>query len=965
MSNPDSPYVGPRPFMKGDENIFYGRNAEAQALTSLIVSHRAVLLYSQSGAGKTSLLNAKVRQLLEAREVDVLGSSRVGGSLPPEVNPADIENIFVYFALISLEGDRPSKQLCTGKTTLPEYLKTLPRRTRSDGGLVQRVIFFDQFEEIFTTSQQRWQNRRGFFEQVGQALEADPLLRVVFAMREEYLASLGVHVANLPERLRTRFHLERLRYEAALEAVSKPLEGTNRRFATGVAEQLVQNLLRVPVRTETGFEEMTGEFVEPVQLQVVCQNIWNSLDEKVTEITAKFVEGSGDVDVALTNYYEDCLKRIIEKHAINETRLRRWFDKELITADGLRGIVYRGETTTGTLPNEIVSMLEDLRLVRAEPRGGALWYELTHDRFIAPIRSSNRKWFANQQGGFESALEIKADEFKKDPRDENYIRGSELKNALAWLQTADAEGSVVSDVARAYVVDSKNAASKRRARSLRRQVAALILLFFGALFVAGWAYRQKGNAERARYDERVEVANTMIALKKYHDALVWGLKSAEPSITQQAAPSAQSIESLRNALKAVGGSIWSRPLASRPKLAVSPDGGLVATVDDKEFVLWNGANGKRVFSQQFDKDQDSPTSGQKTNQGAPAERARIIGASFSPGGKYLIIRKRLQSSDEPRSSDPFQRGPNYKYEIWDLQNKLERILPDRSLDSIQFANDDSRVLIGEKLKLSVIEVASKRVIFSLEGKEDSNTLSPSGQQLYQISKGAVVIYDFSQAETKINRMAFLGSEDSSSAVFSEDGTRFLTFQDHDNDKSVLTLWDTKSGKKVRETTINSKDIIYSFKIFRSNNSVLLTNNGSIGSADSQIPLAQIWDVTTNTFTGIEGNLTRLTLDDRSWFFVRTDKTSRTILRDPRDQSGAVVFTDLPEKLFKFLPSKQLNAAATLTSDDNVLQYWRPGNSLEEIDKLSPPELYHSACTKLQYQEKEFQQVSSLCQPLLK
>src|SRR5688572_24178124 len=99
MSNPESPYVGPRPFMKGDENIFYGRDAEAQALMSLIVSHSAVLLYSQSGAGKTSLLNAKVRQLLEARDVEVLGSSRVGGSLAPDVDPTEIENIFVYFAL--------------------------------------------------------------------------------------------------------------------------------------------------------------------------------------------------------------------------------------------------------------------------------------------------------------------------------------------------------------------------------------------------------------------------------------------------------------------------------------------------------------------------------------------------------------------------------------------------------------------------------------------------------------------------------------------------------------------------------------------------------------------------------------------------------------------------------------------------------------------------------------------------
>lgn len=370
MTNSESPYVGPRPFTKDDEKIFYGRDAEAQALMSLIMSHSAVLLYSQSGAGKTSLLNAKVRHMFEPREVEFLGSARVRGSLPPGVDPAGIDNIFVYFALTSLEGEEPAKKTCDGKTTLPEYLKKVPRRTRSDGGLVQRVIFFDQFEEIFTTSQQRWEDRTRFFEQVGQALEDDPLLRVVFAMREEYLASLNVHVSHLPERLRTRFHLERLRYKPALDAVTKPLKGTNREFAPNVAEQLVQNLLRVPVRSETGFQEITGEFVEPVQLQVVCQNIWNSLNDDVNVINAEFVESCGDVDVALTNYYDDCLRRLIEKHTIKETRVRRWFDNELITADGLRGIVYQGDKTTGSLPNEVVSTLEDLRLVRAEPRGG-------------------------------------------------------------------------------------------------------------------------------------------------------------------------------------------------------------------------------------------------------------------------------------------------------------------------------------------------------------------------------------------------------------------------------------------------------------------------------------------------------------------------------------------------------------------------------------------------------------------
>jgi len=46
------------------------------------------------------------------------------------------------------------------------------------------AVIFDQFEEIFSSYQGRWKDREGFFEQVSAALEADPLLRVVFVMRE-------------------------------------------------------------------------------------------------------------------------------------------------------------------------------------------------------------------------------------------------------------------------------------------------------------------------------------------------------------------------------------------------------------------------------------------------------------------------------------------------------------------------------------------------------------------------------------------------------------------------------------------------------------------------------------------------------------------------------------------------------------------------------------------------------------
>ena len=55
-----NPYPGPRPFERGEHNLFFGRDREVADLLSLMIAHREVLLYAQSGAGKTSLLNAGV-----------------------------------------------------------------------------------------------------------------------------------------------------------------------------------------------------------------------------------------------------------------------------------------------------------------------------------------------------------------------------------------------------------------------------------------------------------------------------------------------------------------------------------------------------------------------------------------------------------------------------------------------------------------------------------------------------------------------------------------------------------------------------------------------------------------------------------------------------------------------------------------------------------------------------------------
>src|SRR5580765_3945249 len=102
QTTPIEPYVGPRSFRKDQREFFFGRDEEADELVSVITAHSAVLLYSQSGAGKTSLLNAKLIPKLEEEETfHVLPPMRVQGQLPASLKVGRNTNIYVLNALMS------------------------------------------------------------------------------------------------------------------------------------------------------------------------------------------------------------------------------------------------------------------------------------------------------------------------------------------------------------------------------------------------------------------------------------------------------------------------------------------------------------------------------------------------------------------------------------------------------------------------------------------------------------------------------------------------------------------------------------------------------------------------------------------------------------------------------------------------------------------------------------------------
>jgi hypothetical protein len=508
MTDKREPYIGPRPFKKDDGELFFGRDQEADELVSLITAHPVVLLYAQSGSGKSSLLNARVIPKLESDDegFEVLGPLRVQGQIPANFVVDKDSNIYILNALLSYDQNADPSRL--SRLTLSDYLQQRPPRVNKFNEPSPRVIIFDQFEEIFTAYTERWEQRMAFFEQVRNAIEGDRVpLRVVFAMREDYIAELDPYVSILPEKLRTRYRLEQLRKEPALLAVTKPLKGTGRSYGKDVAEQLVDNLRRLPGTNAD--DPKLGPYVEPVQLQVVCQSIWQALGPGETEITQNHLKDYGDVNRALSAFYERSVKTVCEKTGTPEADLRDWFGNTLITEEGRRTPVYRGAQKTEGLANAAVEMLDSMQLIKSELKGANdRWYELAHDRFIEPVRQSNERWLAQQSADAQALRRLKNKAVRWRQGDGPVLTAVEVVEAKRLLRTQREQNEDL----RALIDASQVSAQRRRLKLMTGGVIALsvVLILMGGLSYYAFAQRraseqammeagrQKAEAERQR-----------------------------------------------------------------------------------------------------------------------------------------------------------------------------------------------------------------------------------------------------------------------------------------------------------------------------------------------------------------------------------------------------------------------------------------------------------------------------------
>ncbi len=484
---PSEPYRGLEPFRLLDWPIFLERAEEVERLQSGVSLYRALLLYGESGAGKSSLLNAgllphalrrgrwpeRIRVQPEPGGELVVERIATSESPPDGTAASDGRPRFLPSRFASEETDE--RVVCS----CPDFLA----RLRAKDGPAPLLIF-DQFEELVTLFEEAPSNRERYehARRAQQAIEkllidllvhdAQPL-KIVFSFREDYLAKLTPLFLRIPGLT-----------DQAIRIGSPPLASLRR-------------LIRGPFEASEERGETRG----------LPGHFRDELDETVTEkLVAGFTERSQSGTLSLSEVQTICLmlwrkpelrEALIHPQAYAETETRK--------SEGMR---HAARIFGFQLPQETLSKQPTLGAIVGHLLGQAT--AATLEKFPQPLWIPAVAVLANLVTPRETRNVISEDNLLDDLQRDERVRPEIARRAIddlrdkagiirRQLRSGTVYYELTSEFSIPWIVEMKWQLNlfltMRRAMATVGICAAIVL---GCAALVWWAWQQRGAAVTAR-----------------------------------------------------------------------------------------------------------------------------------------------------------------------------------------------------------------------------------------------------------------------------------------------------------------------------------------------------------------------------------------------------------------------------------------------------------------------------------
>lgn len=345
-------------YTEEDTNSYAGREDDIAAVVRHIFQDRHFVLYGRSGLGKTSLLRAGVFPRLRARGFFPIilrtledPIAELGQALSPHFE----------------EGAEVPEPIFERLCALHDQLQT------------PIVLVLDQFEEIFTRFRDRPELRRPFLKLLAQAIADDSMdLRVVFSLREDYLAEFHALSKAVPGVGKNAYRLEPLTRFGARLAITTPLKVANISYD----KRLIGALL----------EELASQNYDPPLLQVACGEIYEAYrnDTDVERMTRDHLHAVGGFDGIMERYLRRTVDAVptwlrLIARVLLDCLFTREGTKLALSQDKLQESMYIRRTAQEE--SAVLEVLIEQRLVRKSVRRGVDWYELNHDSIVPILRA--------------------------------------------------------------------------------------------------------------------------------------------------------------------------------------------------------------------------------------------------------------------------------------------------------------------------------------------------------------------------------------------------------------------------------------------------------------------------------------------------------------------------------------------------------------------------------------------------
>lgn len=451
------PYRGLVAYGLSDAPLFFGREAAIAAIEGHLQRGKLTIIQSESGAGKTSLLQAGVGPRLLS-----------GGHLPLILRPYDQSpSAAIKRAFLAEYEQLPT----LAQAPLRAFLRQVAAMLGPD-----RILFIalDQFEEFFTLLPDA-ASRDPFIADLAECLD-DPTLNVrwILALRSDFFGDLAAFRPRIRNPFENDFRLNRLTPQETRAIVVGPAAQCGLRFEERLVDALVADLTQPDGR------------IAPPQAQLVCLALSNAYaDLKAArpdlpaELTFDLYQKEGAARGILRNHLNRVLIRAFpdtQQRDVARQVLAALISSEHRRIRRARGALAAQLAAAHLLPADLDKILDELvasRLINVEQEDTEqeATYELAHDYLLDEIRLAPE------------LLAQKAAQELLDQEVEAHRRfGTLLSNDKFRIIDSQRPRLVVSDAAKQLLYET--ARRRRLARIRTVLLAALIpLVIFAAV---GW-----------------------------------------------------------------------------------------------------------------------------------------------------------------------------------------------------------------------------------------------------------------------------------------------------------------------------------------------------------------------------------------------------------------------------------------------------------------------------------------------